>query len=151
MNRHQYLISPEISWVTPSIIAQASRPGYPCNEPYLREVNAWVAAAKRMGIRSVLCLLSTNELEQCYEVHGISLLECYGEAGLKVHHFPIKDHAHPALTAEETTTAIQVLRLMEKPVVVHCSAGVGRTGHVIEAWREQVESIMEGAPWSTTT
>mgnify|MGYP001826276695 CR=1 FL=1 len=112
----------------------AQRPGY-----FLKssipdtEVEQWVAFMRQQGIARVCCLLE----DQLY-FYQSDLLAAYrdsfGEEA--VCGAPIRDFA---LAGEEllTDTILPFLDdsvCREEKVVVHCSAGSGRTGHVLAAW-----------------
>lgn len=110
------------------VVFGASRPGYADSE-----VGDWVEFMKHQGIQRVCCLLTDKQLAR-YS----NLLETYQqEFGYdRVCWAPIEDFHLSDL--ETLATKIlpflaQADRQAEK-VVVHCSGGIGRTGHVLAAW-----------------
>ena len=102
------------------------------------------------GIERVCCLLE-DELSW-YET---DLLEAHGRAfGKKnVYSAPIINYtfADPVLLTGTILPFIETSVREKKPVVVHCSGGYGRTGHVLSAWlvygrnmtnKEAVETVI---------
>ena len=106
----------------------ASRPGY--SEP---EVEAWLIFMKRQNIKQVCCLLDAKQLSRYF-----NLLEKYQqEFGIdNVCWAPIKDF-HLSDLQNLTQKILPFLKKAAEQgdkVVVHCSGGIGRTGHVLAAW-----------------
>jgi len=111
-----------------AIVYGSARPGYSA-----AEVQRWLAFMKQQGIRRVCCLLG-DEIRN-YET---DLLEEYRRAfgPNRVCHVGIEDFAF--CSRDQLVHVILPFlfesRRSSEPVVVHCSAGCGRTGHVLAAW-----------------
>ena len=116
------------AWEHEPIVFGASRPGYSN-----KQVLDWVEFMKCQGIKRVCCLLPDNQLAR-YS----ALLDTYQQEFGIIHvcWAPIADFH---LSDKETLTKkilpflADAEKLGEK-VVVHCSGGIGRTGHVLAAW-----------------
>jgi protein-tyrosine phosphatase len=83
-------------------------------------------AYRSAGISAVVVLV---EAEECLRKTGRDLLAFYREQGLEVIYAPIPDFSIPSSGsfAEALQTVAERARAGQ-PTVVHCSAGIGRTG-----------------------
>ena len=111
----------------------ARRPGFPFPVVSSTTVNMWIQFMQSEQIARVLCLLPQRQLA------GYShLLEAYtqrfGTSNVcwsPVHDFKLADAT--ALTHVILPFLADADQHQER-VVVHCSGGVGRTGHILAAW-----------------
>jgi protein tyrosine phosphatase (PTP) superfamily phosphohydrolase (DUF442 family) len=102
------------------------------------EVDAWLAEIRDLGIKSIICLLSSDQLPLYDQLPG-GLIAFYRAAGFTVEHIPAKDHQHPPLTTSHLQLVWSAYQSLPKPVLVHCSAGVDRTGLAIDHIQRRLE------------
>ena len=87
-------------WVIPNVLARGRRPGYPGERGRsTTEVDAWLAEIRGLGITSIICLLSSDQLPLYDQLPG-GLVAFYQAAGFMVEHIPAKDHQRPPLTTD---------------------------------------------------
>jgi protein-tyrosine phosphatase len=99
-------------------------------------VDAWVADIKRMGVKSIICLLAEEHLKLYDAIPG-GLVSYYQECGFAVAHLPVPDHQSPPLNEEQRRRVFIAYQNLEKPVLVHCSAGIDRTGVAVRHIQSQ--------------
>ncbi|ERH09487.1 MAG: hypothetical protein J07HX64_01242 [halophilic archaeon J07HX64] len=105
---------------------------YRSHNPSDESVRSWVEYLQTKGIERVCCLLD-RKLDR-YD----ALLEQYRQSSGtdSVRRAPIPDHE----AVSEGTLTREILPFLEEgveadaPVVVHYSAGQGRTGHILAFW-----------------
>ena len=119
--------------VLPELLAKSSRPGYPKKEGISKEVvDEWIENVGAMGVRSIICFLSDHQLA-FYPDLPSGLIQYYRDAGFDIAHIPEDDYKRPPLSEEGVREAVAAFERLEKPVLVHCSAGLARTGMAIDA------------------
>jgi len=126
-----------VTTVIPEKLLRSSRPGYgDGRRDSVRHetVQRWIDQVRAAGVASVICLLSEEHL--CLYPDG-ALLRFYEMAGFKVCHIPTVDHSLPPLSQSQLNKILAAYRALPKPVLIHCSAGLGRTGVAVEFIREQ--------------
>jgi len=108
-------------------------PGWHSAASHGAALKDWVEFMQCEGIERVVCLLPGRQLADS----GANLdryTEAFGESN--VLHAPVPDHhlLPESLLTEEILPFVVDARSAEEPVVVHCLAGIGRTGQVLAAW-----------------
>ncbi|ABA21162.1 dual specificity protein phosphatase [Trichormus variabilis ATCC 29413] len=111
-----------------TIVFGAARPGYSDQEVY-----NWIEFMRQQNIKRVCCLLSNEQLAgyshllSTYQQEFGNQQVCWAA----IADFHLADLA--TLTEKILPFLIEADKLKER-VVVHCSGGIGRTGHVLAAW-----------------
>jgi protein tyrosine phosphatase (PTP) superfamily phosphohydrolase (DUF442 family) len=95
------------------------------------EVDAWIGSVRALGVTSIICLLAEDQLPY-YGQLDTDLISYYRAAGFEVAHVPARDHQKPPLSPDHLAAIWQAFQDLPKPVLVHCSAGLDRTGSAVE-------------------
>jgi len=137
----------QIQWVIEGVLARSQRPGYPVDRPSSQTVEEWVDEVRDMGIRSVICILDGAQIAHYghLDLDGEGLFAYYRSRGLAVAHVKAEDHRMPPLSDRQLDAVWEAFQRLEKPVLVHCSAGRHRTGAAVDhiLWQLQEDSPPE--------
>ena len=127
--------------VIPGKLYRSSRPGYEADSNSIvsmGQVQQWLDKAQTLGIASIICILDEEHLRLYPDS---DLIGIYRTAGFTVCHLSARDHSIPPLTPVQLDQILTAYRSLPKPVLIHCSAGLGRTG---VAWAHILDH--EGQP-----
>jgi len=119
-------------WVINNVLARSSRPGYPDKVVNLSILNKTITHWKSLGIKSIICLLSNEEIKMYYKVINSDLIKFYKDNGFIVYHINVIDFQSPPLNSSQLEEILIQYKKMEKPLLIHCGAGEDRTGVSID-------------------
>jgi protein tyrosine/serine phosphatase len=85
----------------------------------------------RVSVKSIICLLAEDQLPY-YGQLGTDLISYYRASGFEVAHVPARDRQTPPLSPDHLTAIWNAYQDLSKPVLIHCSAGLDRTGKAVE-------------------
>ncbi len=135
-----------VIWIRDGKLATSQRPGYAPGYEFTvprDQVEAWVKEKRAAGIASIICLLAGDQLPLYDRDVPQGLLQFYAESGFTVASIPSPDGMAEPFTPAQLEQTWQAFQELPKPVLVHCSAGVDRTGRVVNYLLQQLGS--EGA------
>lgn len=118
-------------WIVSATLAGAHRPragNKMQRQVPKRNVDAWIRVTKRrFRIRSIICLLHHRELRRYENLPG-GLVSYYRANGFMVKHIPARNYQKPSLSKRKLRKVWKAYKKLPKPVLIHCSAGISRTG-----------------------
>lgn len=118
--------------------------GRPCTKEEL----VWL---REQGIGAIVSLTETSLRRDKM------LLPWLDELGFEYHHIPIVDHTAPEESQiDEFIGFIEMMQGQEKPTLVHCAGGYGRTGTMLACYlvsighrpRAAVDEVRKKRPYS---
>jgi protein-tyrosine phosphatase len=115
------------------VVYGACCPGWHSAGTHEQALDGWISFMREAGIERVCCLLTGRQLD----AHNANIgryEDAFGHDSVR--HAPIPDHHLAPIDTlrEDVLPFLEDADAADKAVVVHCLAGIGRTGHVLAAW-----------------
>ena len=111
-----------------SIVFGSARPEYTDEQ-----VSQWIEFMLDRDIQHVCCLLTEQQLNRYSDLRG-NYQQAFGKE--RVCWAPIEDFslATPEMLIDRILPFLAIADRQQEKVVVHCSGGIGRSGHILAAW-----------------
>jgi protein-tyrosine phosphatase len=128
------------AWKGDEIVFGSERPNYGSGITEGSVVIDWVPFMETKGIARVVCLLTEKDLEKWDSKINLQRLEeiyqtQFGTGNVRMAEIPDRDICTEETMNNDIIPFLKESVELELKTVVHCSAGMGRTGHVLAAWR----------------
>lgn len=134
------LVDPEDpirEWIPLLGLGRAGRPGFGTSGipvPF-QAVRAWIHTVKTQGFRSILCLLTDEELKAYSHLPG-GLQRAYDRAGFETEFLPVLPDTIGILDPGHRMGLEFAWRRLPGPLLVHCNVGQVRSGAALAHLRE---------------
>ena len=129
----------DFKWRVKNKLAYSPRPGYPTKAVDIVTLNTTMRLWKEKGIKSIICLLSDEEIGEYYEVINYDLIGFYKKNGFEVFHMSIADFKKPPVSLEQFEVIFQEQNSLTQPILVHCGAGQDRSGTTVAYLEEKYQ------------
>ena len=95
------------------------------SKPTRASLEAYITSLYEKSIKNIVVLMPESEIMQKY--NGFDLKQAYRDNGLAVSSFPIQDFDVPS-DMKRFRNFVKQISKARKDTIIHCSAGLGRSG-----------------------
>ena len=122
-----------VHWVIKGELAYAQRPGSGLSIVPGKTVDRWLEQVRQLRFKSLIVMLSGDEMASYYPHLGQPLIDYYKDAGFEARSVATQDRDGIVSLPVLRKRVQAAFKALPKPVLIHCNAGLERSQFAIRA------------------